>query len=135
MICLGKVLEICIAIYLWASYLCLNFLLFCRLCLGERVPREIGGRPPCMPHPKGMVFLKMRPLQLVSKRPKFCRVILIAGVTTPGLPMVYPWRPSLGDNVLLRQRVLRLSPVLFLGGDIMAPVDQRKGGFRRRGMR
>ena len=32
----------------WAYHLCLNFLVFHRLCLEDLAPGEIEGRPPCI---------------------------------------------------------------------------------------
>ena len=61
MICLGKMLvHLHFPFNLWANHLCLNFLLFCRSCLGELAPGEIGGRPPCMLRPTRTLLLMMR---------------------------------------------------------------------------
>ena len=81
-----------------------------------------------MLRPRGMILLMMRLLQLVSRQLGFCRVTLIAGVTTPGLLVIYPWRPGPGDDALLRQLVSRLSPIPFLKGRLQGTGQLEEGG-------
>ena len=76
----------------WAYHLCLNFWLFCRLCLTGLVLGEIKGRPLFMLHPMGLTLLMMRPLLLASRQLRFYRAILTMGLE------VYLLRLGLGGG-------------------------------------
>ena len=93
--------------------MCLNFLLFCRSCLGGLVPRETRGRPLFTPRPMGTLHLMMRPLWLVTGQLKFYKAISAVRVMIPGSLARSLWRPDLGGDVQLRRPAFPLSPVLF----------------------
>ena len=71
----GNVSLLVLPFDLWVYQLCLNFLLFCRLCHEGRDPEEIEGRPSSMLHPMGTLLLMMRLLLLGSGQLEFCRAI------------------------------------------------------------
>ena len=115
--CLGKsVTSFVLPFNFWAYQLYLNFLLFCRSCLGDLVPRETRGRPPCMPHPTGTILLTMITLQLASEWLKFCRAALTTGKRILDLSVVYLQRPVLGGDTQSRWPASPPSLILFLMG-------------------
>ena len=67
------------------------------------------GKAPFTLRPMRMLLLMIRLLWLVSRRLKFCKAILTAGVMTLGSPARSLWRPDLRGGVQSRHLVSPLS--------------------------